>query len=255
MGSGPWTLRPTNRCQFHGRTGDLSVDGRNWTTAKDYAELHEVVRDDFRPYHRPLRRCRPWFPLERTERARPRAAFWRSDWNELQKFYDYTTDAILRAFEDRGYDSNRVFIGGSRASQDLSRRQVVFGQFLAHCSPTSRTSRVPCLATPPTPILGSTANDPSVSRRSVEPTTEAASPCDFISSPLPTRLPKRWPTEWPGQRRRRWTSTPNISTVWLLLWRAPLAAAARSGLWRQLPGERLLPNLVRRCRPTSTPTG
>ena len=60
--------------------------------------------------------------------------FWRSDWIELQKFYDYTVDAVLRAFEDQGYDSQQVFIGGLELG-------AIFGanlrlrEFLVHCSP------------------------------------------------------------------------------------------------------------------------
>ena len=48
--------------------------------------------------------------------------FWHASWDDLQTYYDYTTDAILRAFEDRGYDSEKVFIGGPRARGRSSER-------------------------------------------------------------------------------------------------------------------------------------
>ena len=121
---------------FTDAPGDLSMDGRNWTTAKDYAEYHQVVRDitghvierygdaslDF-----------VWSVFNEPDLGR---LFWRSDWNEMQKFYDYTIDGILRAFEDHGYDSDQVFVGGLELA-------AIFGtnlrirDFLIHCSPTA----------------------------------------------------------------------------------------------------------------------
>ena len=67
--------------------------------------------------------------------------FWRADWNELQKFYDYTTDAILRAFEDRGYRSEKVFIGGLELG-GIFGTNLKLKEFLAHCSPRAGRRRL-----------------------------------------------------------------------------------------------------------------
>jgi len=64
------------------------------------------------------------------------AFFWRASWDELQTFYDYTTDAILRAFEDRGYDSSKVFVGGLELG-GIFGTNLRLSEFLAHCSPTA----------------------------------------------------------------------------------------------------------------------
>jgi len=118
--------------------GDLAIDGRDFTYPKDYAQYHEVVRvytshvierygDACLDFH--------WSVFNEPDLAR---AFWRSgDWNELQKFYDYTVDAILRAFEDHGYDSNRVIVGGLEIGAIFGAHieRPILGIFLAHCSP------------------------------------------------------------------------------------------------------------------------
>jgi hypothetical protein len=119
---------------FTDAPGDLAIDGRNWTTAKDYAQLHQVVHAiTTHLIDRYGDRCLefPWSVFNEPDLG---ALFWRSDWIELQKFYDYTVDAVLRAFEDRGYDSQQVFIGGLELG-------AIFGtnlrlrEFLVHCSP------------------------------------------------------------------------------------------------------------------------
>ena len=77
---------------------------------------------------------------------------------ELQKFYDYTVDAILRAFEDRGYDSNRVAVGGLELG-------AIFGvhmrlqDFLVHCSPRADASKAAPVrkGKPPTLLLPNAA--------------------------------------------------------------------------------------------------
>ncbi len=121
---------------FTDAPGDLAIDGRNWTTAKDYAQLHQVVHAiTTHLIRRYGDRCLdfPWSVFNEPDLG---ALFWRSDWIELQKFYDYTVDAILRAFEDEGYDSDQVFIGGLELG-------AIFGtnlrlrKFLVHCSPTA----------------------------------------------------------------------------------------------------------------------
>ena len=119
---------------FADAPGDLSIDGRNWTTTKDYAELHEAIRaitghiidrygDDAFEF--------VWSVFNEPDLG---ALFWRSDWNELQKFYDYAVDGILRAFEEKGRDSNRVFVGGLELG-GIFGPNLRLGEFLAHCSP------------------------------------------------------------------------------------------------------------------------
>jgi hypothetical protein len=124
---------------FADAPGDLALDGRNWTTAKDYAQLHEVVGQiaghiidrygesslDF-----------VWSVFNEPDLGR---LFWRADWEELQRFYDYTTDAVLRAFEDRGYDSQRVFIGGLELG-GIFGTNLRLREFLAHCSPAGEAA-------------------------------------------------------------------------------------------------------------------
>lgn len=119
---------------FADAPGDLAIDGRNWTTAKDYAELHEVVRTIAghvieRYGDRSLEFV--WSVFNEPDLG---PLFWRSDWSELQRFYDYTVDGILRAFEDRGYDSDRVFVGGLELA-GIFGTNLRLREFLAHCSP------------------------------------------------------------------------------------------------------------------------
>jgi hypothetical protein len=120
---------------FADAPGDLSIDGRSWTTAKDYVELHQATRAitghiidrygaaalDF-----------PWSVFNEPDLG---ALFWRPGLDELQMFYDYTVDAILRAFEDRGYDSGKVFVGGLELGGIFGANLPYVREFLTHCSP------------------------------------------------------------------------------------------------------------------------
>lgn len=119
---------------FADAPGDLSIDGRNWTTAKDYAELHEVVRtitghlierygDETLTFS--------WSVFNEPDLG---VLFWRTSWDDLQTFYDYTVDGILRAFEDHGYDSDRVFIGGLELA-GIFGTNLKLKEFLTHCAP------------------------------------------------------------------------------------------------------------------------
>lgn len=168
---------------FADAPGDLAIDGQNWTYAKDYAEYHEVVRAyTAHLIERYGDACLDfvWSVFNEPDLA---AAFWRSgDWNGLQKFYDYTVDGILRAFEDHGYDSDRVFVGGLEIG-------AIFGThiegpilkiFLNHCSPTAECAgELPLNA-----AVADSRLDGRCSRR-VETLCRAhggkGSPCDFIS--------------------------------------------------------------------------
>ena len=126
--------------------GDLSVDGRNWTHPKDYVEFHQVVQV-FTGHliDRYGDQCLDfvWSVFNEPDLA---AAFWRSrDFAELQRFYDYTVDAILRSFEDHGYDSSRVIVGGLEIGA-IFRTHIenpILKKFLCHCSPQA-TCPEPC---------------------------------------------------------------------------------------------------------------
>jgi hypothetical protein len=164
---------------FADAPGDLARDGRAWTTVKDYAEWHDVARTlaghvidrygadalDF-----------VWSIFNEPDLG---ALFWRADWDELQQFYDYTTDAILRAFEDRGYDSDKVFIGGLELG-GIFGTNLRLREFLAHCSPRAEAKG----ALPRNAALADKRLDGKRSRR-VEALGRAhggkGSPCDFVS--------------------------------------------------------------------------
>lgn len=104
--------------------------------------------------------------------------FWRDTQQEAHKFYDYTVDAILKAYEDNGLDPSKVKVGGLEIS-------AIFGlhtlpEFLYHCSPTATMDGLP-------PINYAYA-DPSLNgKRSqrIEKLCRAhngkGSPCDFTS--------------------------------------------------------------------------
>jgi hypothetical protein len=168
---------------FADAPGDLSVDGGNFTYPKDYAVYHRVVH----AYTTHLIKrygdaCLDfvWSVCNEPDLAR---IFWRSgDWNELQKFYDYTVDAVLRAFEDHGYDSDLVMVGGLEldAIFGVKIESPVLGIFLSHCSP--RATRDGAL-----PYNAAMADSRLDGRRSkrVERLCGTASgkgsPCDFVS--------------------------------------------------------------------------
>jgi hypothetical protein len=116
--------------------GDLSRDGRSWTTVKDLAQWHDVagtiaghVIDRYGADALGF----TWSVFNEPDLG---PLFWRADWNELQTFYDFTADAILRAFEDRGYESEKVFIGGLELG-GIFGTNLRLKEFLAHCSPSA----------------------------------------------------------------------------------------------------------------------
>jgi hypothetical protein len=122
---------------FADAPGDLARDGRSWTTVKDYAEWHETAKTiagHIIDRYGVAALSFTWSVFNEPDLL---GVFWRADWNELQRFYDYTSDAILRAFEDRGYDSNKVFIGGLELG-GIFGTNLKLHEFLAHCSPTAR---------------------------------------------------------------------------------------------------------------------
>jgi Glycosyl hydrolases family 39 len=159
--------------------GDLSRDGRSWTTVKDYAQWHEVARtiaghviDRYGAESLGF----TWSVFNEPDLG---AMFWRADWNELQTFYDYATDAVLRAFEDRGYASDKVMIGGLELG-GIFGVNLKLTEFLAHCSPTANARG----ALPRNAAFADSRLDGKRSRR-VEALCRAhagkGTPCDFIS--------------------------------------------------------------------------
>ena len=159
--------------------GDLSRDGRSWTTVKDYAQWHEVARTIAGHLIDRYGADALGFTWSVFNEPDLGPMFWRADWNELQTFYDYATDAVLRAFEDRGYASDKVMIGGLELG-GIFGVHLKLGEFLAHCSPTANAQG----ALPGNAAFADSRLDGKRSRR-VEALCRAHSgkgtPCDFIS--------------------------------------------------------------------------
>jgi hypothetical protein len=158
---------------------DLAVDGRSWTTVKDYVQWHEVVQTITGHIIDRYGDNALNFTYSIFNEPDLGRMFWRTSWDELQRYYDYTVDAVLRAFEDRGYDSEKVFIGGLELGAIFG-TNMKLKEFLAHCSPqASAKGALPLNAAFADPRL-----DGKRSRR-VEVLCRAhegkGSPCDFVS--------------------------------------------------------------------------
>jgi hypothetical protein len=123
--------------RFAGAPGDLSIDGRGGTTAKCLVQLHEVTREITSHLIQRYGRATldwPWVVLNEPDLM---SVYWRNrDWEELQRFYDYTSDAILRAFEDHGYESNQVQVGGLELGA-IAGLNMRLEAFLTHVSPNA----------------------------------------------------------------------------------------------------------------------
>jgi hypothetical protein len=164
---------------FADATGDLARDGRSWTTVKDYAQWHEVAKTIAGHVIDRYGEAALGFTWSVFNEPDLGGLFWRADWNELQTFYDYTTDAILRAFEDRGYDSGKVFVGGLELG-GIFGTNLRLREFLAHCSPRAKAEG----AAPRNAAVADRRLDGKRSRR-VEALCRdhsgKGSPCDFVS--------------------------------------------------------------------------
>lgn len=164
---------------FADAPGDLARDGRSWTTVKDYAQWHDVARaiaGHLIDRYGEAALGFTWSVFNEPDLA---PLFWRADWNELQTFYDYTADAILRAFEDRGHDSKKVFIGGLELG-GIFGTNLKLKEFLAHCSPRARAEG----AVPLNAAVADRRLDGRRSRRVEALCRDHAgkgSPCDFVS--------------------------------------------------------------------------
>jgi glycosyl hydrolase family 39 (putative alpha-L-iduronidase) len=121
---------------------DLSADGVPGNDGgggspgppKDWAEWHEFVR---RVAARVLERYGEagygfYWSIGNEPDLRP--IFWRAGDEEFIKWYDFTADAIARAFEDRGLDSARARIGGVELGA-LAGEPPLLALVLEHCSP------------------------------------------------------------------------------------------------------------------------
>jgi hypothetical protein len=165
---------------FADAPGDLSRDGRSWTTVKDYPQWHEVARTIAEHIIDRYGKDALGFTWSIFNEPDLLGVFWRGSWEDLQTYYDYTSDAILRAFEDRGYDSNKVMIGGLELGAIFGTNFVKLREFLAHCSPRAEAPG----ALPRNAAAGDHRLDGKRSRR-VETlcSTHAGkgSPCDFLS--------------------------------------------------------------------------
>jgi hypothetical protein len=171
---------------FADAPGDLSCDGQSWTTVKDYAQWHEAavaITGHILDRYGKDALGFTWSIFNEPDLL---GLFWRGTWDELQTYYDYTTDAILRAFEDRGYDSSKVFVGGLELGAIFGTNFFKLREFLAHCSPRANAPD----ALPVNAALADARLDGKRSRR-VEalcrPHGGKGAPCDFISVHLYTR--------------------------------------------------------------------
>jgi len=122
--------------RFASAIGCTAIDGASGTTAKDLAQHHEVTREitsHLIARYGDATLEWPWVILNEPDLT---SLYWRNeDWEELQRFYDYTADAILRAFEDHGYDSEQVRVGGLELGAIWGDRHLRLDDFLYHCSP------------------------------------------------------------------------------------------------------------------------
>ncbi|MCR4415903.1 MAG: hypothetical protein NUV77_26105 [Thermoguttaceae bacterium] len=231
---------------FADAPGDLAIDGRNWTTAKDYVELHEATRAITSHIIRRYGDAALTFPWSVFNEPDLIGHFWRSDWNELQKFYDYTVDAILRAFEDHGYDSQRVFVGGLELGgifgTNLRLREFLAPLLAAGSGPgcPSGERRVcrPAIGGKAVEAGRATLPDPRRARLAVRlhlgPRVQ----------PFPAHGGQADPSQGNGPGDRPRVLRPAVGQFARVVPRVGLPARPR--LRRQLPGQRLLPDLVRR---------
>lgn len=164
---------------FADAPGDLSRDGRSWTTVKDYAQWHAVAKEMAGHVIDRYGEDSLTFTWSVFNEPDLGPFFWRATWEELQTFYDYTTDAILRAFEDRGYDSSKVFIGGLELG-GIFGTNLRLTEFLAHCSPKAEAKGAVSLNA----AYADKRLDGKRSRRVEELCGKSGgkgAPCDFVS--------------------------------------------------------------------------
>ena len=120
--------------------GDISAMGKNWSPPKDFVQLHEVIRTMTNHiidrYGAEASLTFFWSIFNEPDL---RGIFWLGTSEELYQYYDYATDAILRAFEDHGLDSSKVFIGGLELAAPFPNLSGL-EEFLRHGSPNGATA-------------------------------------------------------------------------------------------------------------------
>ena len=159
--------------------GDLSDRGKNLCPPKDYAQLHDAIRTItshlIERYGAETCYSYTWTTFNEADIGGP--TFWLGTPEEVFTYYDYCTDAVLRAFEDHGLDSNRVFIGGPEYGAIFAHLPRV-EEFLRHASPRGATAAS---------INAAMADKRLDGRRSRRTETLCrahagkGAPCDFIS--------------------------------------------------------------------------
>ena len=117
--------------------GDISADGRTNAPPKDYAEMHEVARAITTRLIDRYGTATLDFAWSIGNEPDLGPNFWSGTWDEFQRFYDYTIDGVLRAFEDKGMDSNRVRVGGLEFGVVRTFGNAKCKSFLGHASPTA----------------------------------------------------------------------------------------------------------------------
>ncbi len=106
--------------------------------------------------------------------------YWSDTQQEAHKLYDYTVDAILKAFEGNNLDSSKVMVGGLEFATIWGLSTVP--EFLYHCSPTAKIQGKPEINT--NYAYADPALDGKRSKRvdSLCKTNNGkGSPCDYIS--------------------------------------------------------------------------
>lgn len=165
---------------FHEAPGDLSVDGGNWAHPKDYVQYHEVIRTITSHLIERYGDASQHFLWSVFNELDLMSMFWRSQsWAEALRFYDYTVDAVLRAFEDHGYDSSKIWVGGLELAAPWP-DNLQLEEFLIHCSPAAAGN----CSLRENAVYADDRMDGKRSQR-VERLCETnagrGSPCDFIS--------------------------------------------------------------------------
>lgn len=165
---------------FHEAPGDLSIDGGNWTHPKDYVQYHEVVgaiASHLIERYGDASRHFLWSVFNEPDLM---SMFWRSQsWAEALRFYDYTVDAVLRAFEDHGYDSSEIRVGGLELAGAWP-DHLQLDEFLIHCSPNAEGT----CSLRENAVYADDRMDGKRSQRLerlCETNAGRGSPCDFIS--------------------------------------------------------------------------
>lgn len=162
--------------------GDTSINGKRDNFPKDYVQFHKVIYDmTSHIIDRYGDATTTWLWSIFNEPDLSPVFRIGDNWLGLQKFYDYSVDAILRAFEDKGYDSEKVMVGGLELG-GIFGTQLRTPDFLAHCSPTAPKTRA--LTLPKNAAYADQRLDGKRSRR-VEELCSAnkgeGSPLDFVS--------------------------------------------------------------------------